>query len=731
MAFCAHAILGREVLVVEDATKDKRFVNNPLVTGAPNIRFYAGAPLCTNEGFRIGTLCAIDYAPHGFTKAQKQVLTDLAQVVVDEMELRSAVKKSVEEIAARKRLEEAHCESEERLRAILNFVPVAINVKDLNGRYQLINQEHQKTYGVDPETDIGKTSLVISQKHARKTRKFERNLLESGEASLEFENKVPDSQGRERDILVRKAPLKDLSNENIGIITVSLDVTERKRAEEEIKKLNEDLEERVEDRTRELQKSEALFRAVVNHSPTKIHIKDMDGRYTLINREAGKLYGVTGDEGLGKTSADLFSKEDMAAFKAHDKAVLESGQAKEEEEKFNLDGSVRTYLTTKFPIFNQDGLVGTGAIGTDITGRKEAEGALLESEDLLNSIIENVPVALLIKGPNHVVERANSTYLNWYGFDEGTMEGRRSDEIEGFQPAEEVEKMNAQEREVLTTGTKLVRQVERPFADGQIHTINITKFPVYDQQDNITKVGSVGFDLTEQVQANRAKSEFLANMSHDLRTPLNAIIGFSDFISQQYFGPIGEKYQEYAKDIHSSGELLLSLVNDILDLSAIESGKQSLSKENISITDVVTECEMIIKERAQSIGVDLVMKAPKAPPSLYADRRAMTQILLNLLTNSIKYTPEGGKVTLRATASNEHHTIEVSDTGMGIPADKITTVTDPFVKGDADPHKSQESTGLGLAIVKSLVERHDGELDIKSTVGKGTTVTVTIPNGAA
>ena len=291
--------------------------------------------------------------------------------------------------------------------------------------------------------------------------------------------------------------------------------------------------------------------------------------------------------------------------------------------------------------------------------------------------------------------------------------------------------MNAQEREVLTTGTKLVRQVERPFADGQIHTINITKFPVYDQQDNITKVGSVGFDLTEQVQANRAKSEFLANMSHDLRTPLNAIIGFSDFISQQYFGPIGEKYQEYAKDIHSSGELLLSLVNDILDLSAIESGKQSLSKENISITDVVTECEMIIKERAQSIGVDLVMKAPKAPPSLYADRRAMTQILLNLLTNSIKYTPEGGKVTLRATASNEHHTIEVSDTGMGIPADKITTVTDPFVKGEADPHKSQESTGLGLAIVKSLVERHDGELDIKSTVGKGTTVTVTIPNGAA
>ncbi|NQU62281.1 MAG: HAMP domain-containing histidine kinase, partial [Rhodospirillales bacterium] len=262
-----------------------------------------------------------------------------------------------------------------------------------------------------------------------------------------------------------------------------------------------------------------------------------------------------------------------------------------------------------------------------------------------------------------------------------------------------------------------------------IHTIIITKFPVYDRQGNITKVGSVGFDLTEQVQANQAKSEFLANMSHDLRTPLNAILGFADFISNQYFGPVGDKYQEYAEDIHSSGELLLSLVNDILDLSAIEAGKRSLAKENLSITDVVTECEKFIEEKAKSLGIDLIVEVPKDLPSLYADRRAIMQILLNLLSNAVKFTPEGGKVVLRATATNEHHTIEVSDTGTGIPDDKIATITDPFVRGETDPHQTQEGTGLGLTIVKSLVDLHDGELDIKSTVGKGTTVTVTLPNG--
>lgn len=353
-------------------------------------------------------------------------------------------------------------------------------------------------------------------------------------------------------------------------------------------------------------------------------------------------------------------------------------------------------------------------------------------------------MALLIKDPDHTIERANDTYLRWYGFEADTMAGRRSDEIEDFQSAEEAAFMNAQEREVLTTGLTQTRQVDRLFSDGQIHTLNITKFPVYDQQGNITKVGSVSIDLTEQVQAqkvtdaalleaetaNRAKSEFIAAMSHELRTPLTAILGFSNILSQQFFGPIDDKYKEYADDIQSSGKHLLTLVNEILDLSALEAGKQSLAKEKLSTMEIVGECERIIEEKARSLGIDLITKVPKDLPPLYADRRAAMQILLNLLANAVKFTPQGGKITMSAKATKRNTTLTIADTGKGIPPENLAKLPEPFTKTESNPYLAEQGWGLGLSITKSLVDLHDGKLDIKSKVGTGTTVTVTFPNGA-
>tara|TARA_Y100000031_G_C8244889_1_gene397538 strand:+ start:119 stop:2884 length:2766 start_codon:yes stop_codon:yes gene_type:complete len=230
--------------------------------------------------------------------------------------------------------------------------------------------------------------------------------------------------------------------------------------------------------------------------------------------------------------------------------------------------------------------------------------------------------------------------------------------------------------------------------------------------------------------SNRAKSEFLAAMSHDLRTPLNAILGFADILSHQYFGPTSEKYKEYAENIHSSGEHLLELVSDILDLSTIEAGKRSLVKEKLSIMEIVTECERIVEEKARSNGIDLVMEVAKDLPPLYADRRAFKQILLNLLANAVKFTPEGGKITVSAKASKKNTILKVSDTGRGISAEKLPGLTDPFTKGGHNPYLAEKGWGLGLTITKSLIDLHDGELDIESKVGKGTVVTVTLPNGA-
>lgn len=231
--------------------------------------------------------------------------------------------------------------------------------------------------------------------------------------------------------------------------------------------------------------------------------------------------------------------------------------------------------------------------------------------------------------------------------------------------------------------------------------------------------------------ANRAKSEFLATMSHELRTPLNAIIGFSEILIGQYFGLLGSpKYQEYAEDIHASGTHLLNLVNDILDLSAIEAGEHDLDYEELAISDVVDDSSPMILELARRKAIRYTIEVPDDLPPLRADRRAIKQILLNLLTNSIKFTPDDGEIKLRVSTTNTHHIIEVIDTGRGIPDDQIDALTKPFVRGGIDSHKTQEGTGLGLSIVNSLIGLHNGELRITSALGLGTTVSVKLPSRA-
>jgi PAS domain S-box-containing protein len=230
--------------------------------------------------------------------------------------------------------------------------------------------------------------------------------------------------------------------------------------------------------------------------------------------------------------------------------------------------------------------------------------------------------------------------------------------------------------------------------------------------------------------ANRAKSDFLANVSHELRTPLNAIIGFSEIMQMQMFGAIGHKqYAAYADDIHSSGKHLLSIINDILDLSKIEAGRYQLHIDTVDVEDTFEDCARLVRERAENAGLQIVRQIDPATPRLLADKRAVKQILINLLSNAIKFTPQGGEVTLTAKPAGAAGwvALSVADTGIGIPPEQLDNALSAFGQVDNPFTRSQEGTGLGLPIVKSLVELHGGQFSIESAIGKGTKVMMVLP----
>lgn len=281
--------------------------------------------------------------------------------------------------------------------------------------------------------------------------------------------------------------------------------------------------------------------------------------------------------------------------------------------------------------------------------------------------------------------------------------------------------------------------------DGEVRFIRCEGRCERDDDGDVIALFGIMQDITERTlhekqlfqakesaeRAYAAKSQFLANMSHELRTPLNAIIGFSEMMQRQLLGPLGnERYLDYISGIRESGEHLLDLISDILDMSKIEAGKYELDLEELNASKLIRLAVHMMEGRAQDARIQISVDCDTDDLQIIADRRALTQILLNLLSNAVKFTEPGGQVRVSTQMRTDCLMIKVEDNGIGIPANKLSNITRPFEQAANHYTREHDGTGLGLSITKELTELHGGVLFIESTVGVGTTVTVRMPHDA-
>ena len=290
--------------------------------------------------------------------------------------------------------------------------------------------------------------------------------------------------------------------------------------------------------------------------------------------------------------------------------------------------------------------------------------------------------------------------------------------------------------QTLRTGQDTAKEATVLTKSGKRIPVSITVGPIFDEEGNVIGAVEVFRDISKEKEllesikrANALKDQFLANVSHELRTPLNSIIGFSELLKEQLVGPLNEKQLHYVQNILQSAEHLLSIINDILDLSKVEAGMMEVKPEVISLKDLIESSLTMVGERAAKHRISLSMEIGEGIGTVRTDPTRLKQILFNLLSNAVKFTPDGGSVSVKARKLDGEIQISVSDTGIGIPKEKMEEIFEPFVQLDGSLSRRYEGTGLGLALTRRLVELLGGRIWVESQLGKGSAFHFTIPVG--
>lgn len=663
-AFCAHTILQSEPLVIPDAQVDERFANNPFVTDAPHVRFYAGAPLITSDGHALGTLCVIDFAPRELNSSQIEALQALSRQVVAQLELRRKLKET-EQLAQEAQSQEALLrESEERFRTMADSAPVLIRIDGPDQQSIFHNRTWLQFTGRSCEQEMGEGWKLSLHPDDRDHWSNHFKAAFNGQVPYTIEARLKRADGEYRWMLETGVPRFLSDGTFAGFIGSCMDITDRITTEQGSQLL------------------QSITQAIVNssdfHSALNIALQKV---CEATQWEFGEAWVPSADRTVMKCSPACYSKtERLADFRR-------------QSESFTFPPGVgipgRVWCS-KQPEWHQD-------------VSQQADSTYLRAQ---------LAFAAGLKATLGIPLLANDeviTVLVFY-----MLEARQEDQ---------------RLIELITASTELGLFIQRKQAEEEVRK-----------------------SLIKEQELNQFKSNFIANISHELRTPLTSVIGLSTVLLEQHYGSINPKQEQYLSLINNSGEHLLKLINDLLDLAKIEAGKQELHKEIVSVTALCQDAIEMMEVRAIAKQQTLSLTLPMAIESIVGNQQRILQILLNFLSNAIKFTPQEGTITLSSrlasgveleattlpveasnlspccVRSNDYFLVlEVSDTGEGIPLEKQHLLFQSFQQIDAINQPQYTGSGLGLALSKQLAELHGGRVSFTSTVGIGSTFSVWLP----
>ena len=490
---------------------------------------------------------------------------------------------------------------------------------------------------------------------------------------------------------------------------------------------------------------EEAFRKAFDHAPVGVALTSADARFLVVNKTLCDMVGYSKREFVRKTYRDITHPDDLEENIRLEQSLLSGAIKKFELEKryIRKDGQPIWVLVNVSLVRDADGipLYNIGHI-QDITDRIETEEALRESEKSLANAQRIAHVGSWERDLVMNVSRWSDEHYRIFGLKPEEKKITREVLLSLVHP-DDVEALDEAECRAIEERAPFGMEHRIVLSNGEVRTVYCQAEVVLDERGRPARIAGTVQDITDRKRfeeeilkakeeaelANRTKTEFLAAMSHELRTPLNSIVGFSDVIKNARFGPLGnDKYLEYVDDIHASANHLQILINDLLDVSAIDMGRMELDEADVNVSDALEACRNMVAQRADDAGITVNVDTPRSLPLLRADETRFKQIVLNLVANGIKFSKAGGRVTIEARIDVDGAVVlAVNDTGIGIAPDDIPKVLMRFGRVEEVEVRGQEGVGLGLTIVRSLAELHGATFELNSELGVGTTASVRFP----